>query len=517
MYRILLLGDSISIGYREFVKLYMQNIGCEVIYPYENGKFAAYTYRMLYDLNMEIEDLKNVDLIYWNNGLWDVVRLFDEPPQTDLCVYREYISRIMHRLRKICPNAKIIFATSTSVIEDDYGEGVLRLNRDIEKYNDVARETVEYLGGQVHDLYQISTKWPKEAWEDATHFTETYYKRLSNEIVNLIQKYVNCQRKTAMNKKIQKVIEKAKTFEYVAIYPYGKNGVMLNQILREAFVEKNIFCIDNFCNIEGIYKYDEYKITSNFADTLFVITVEDASLSMYFLECLLRDGVNSKNICIFNEETLLGSEALKYVLSAKQETILDIGCGNGIHSRIFKDYGKKVTAITASKEGIYTGALLDDVRFGKFEEMNFTEKYDVVWASHILEHIRDIHNFLLKIKDVVQPGGIVAITVPANEAAITLSHIHQFNAGRILRYLLEAGFSCVDAKILEYGFNLSVILPNVCFIDEVISLEKAEDGSGDFKEMDRLFDYLPNGIKMAEVRPYGIRTFNGNIQRLNWE
>lgn len=38
-------------------------------------------------------------------------------------------------MKKICPNAKIIFATSTKVLEENMDPNFIRSNADIEEYN----------------------------------------------------------------------------------------------------------------------------------------------------------------------------------------------------------------------------------------------------------------------------------------------------------------------------------------------------------------------------------------------
>jgi hypothetical protein len=53
--------------------------------------------------------------VHWNNGLWDVLRLFGDEPFTEINYYGESLKRIYKRIRFLFPNAKIIFALSTSV------------------------------------------------------------------------------------------------------------------------------------------------------------------------------------------------------------------------------------------------------------------------------------------------------------------------------------------------------------------------------------------------------------------
>ena len=110
MKNLLLVGDSIRAGYDKSVKKTLEG-KANVIFPGENCRFAAYVLRQFHEyLNgMNGED---IDVIHWNAGLWDCLRLFEEEPHTPLDVYEYYIERICIRIKKLCPNAHVIFATS---------------------------------------------------------------------------------------------------------------------------------------------------------------------------------------------------------------------------------------------------------------------------------------------------------------------------------------------------------------------------------------------------------------------
>ena len=167
----LLLGDSISLGYRDFVKAELEGV-MDVYYPSENGRFAAYTFRALYEWTRDYAWSSDMDFVYWNNGLWDIARIFGDEPQTSLHDYEIMISRIYKRLKYLFPKARIIFATTTPVIEELFDKKTFyRLNEDIRKYNEAATQVVLKSGGIVHDLYGEGIKtYPRQAYQDATHF-----------------------------------------------------------------------------------------------------------------------------------------------------------------------------------------------------------------------------------------------------------------------------------------------------------------------------------------------------------
>ena len=71
MKKVLLLGDSIRTGYAPFVRDLLDG-KAEVFIPNANGAFLQNTLRFLQDWQADLGLTDgNVDVIHWNNGLWD--------------------------------------------------------------------------------------------------------------------------------------------------------------------------------------------------------------------------------------------------------------------------------------------------------------------------------------------------------------------------------------------------------------------------------------------------------------
>jgi len=168
MKKVLLLGDSIRMGYCKYVRMAFED-AAEIVFPEDCCRFAAYTLRYLTTWKSETGCDKDLDVVHWNAGLWDVLRLLDGKVQTEPEVYRSYIDRICNVLKIQYPNARMIFATSTAVQEHLYG-ALKRYNCDIRQYNDIASEVVLSHGGQINDLYAVTEGLPAEYYSDATHF-----------------------------------------------------------------------------------------------------------------------------------------------------------------------------------------------------------------------------------------------------------------------------------------------------------------------------------------------------------
>lgn len=170
MKKVLLLGDSIRQGYCRTVKTALDGV-CEVYFPEENGRFAEYTYRQLHVWRGELSLPEDLDLIHWNVGLWDTAELYGEEPLTPLPIYCHYIEKICQRLKAFFPTAKIIFATSTAVLEDQWPnpKEFYRSNKNTELYNAAAVEIVKKYGFEINDLYAKTKDIDESNYSDQTH------------------------------------------------------------------------------------------------------------------------------------------------------------------------------------------------------------------------------------------------------------------------------------------------------------------------------------------------------------
>ena len=185
MKNLFLVGDSIRMGYDKSVKKTLEG-KVNVIYPDENCRFASYVLREFHEYLKDVKG-EDIDVVHWNAGLWDCLRLFGEDPHTPIDVYAYYIDRICVRIKKICPNAKIIFATSTSVISEKMSKDFKRYNEEIEKYNEAAVNVVKKHGFKINDLYAVSASLPEEAHSDPVHYyTPMGTEAFTNQVLSCV-------------------------------------------------------------------------------------------------------------------------------------------------------------------------------------------------------------------------------------------------------------------------------------------------------------------------------------------
>ena len=181
MKKIILLGDSIRMGYDKYAKMALEGVA-EVYSPEENCRFTQYMLRFIHKWVGDSGFGEDADLVHFNVGLWDVIQIMYDEPITPIDVYEQYLHRICKRIRECCPKAKIVFATSTPIHQANY-ESVKhefwRSNETIKAYNAVAVKVMKEHGIEVNDLYALMEGAPDHYFSDRTH----YYTKDATEIM----------------------------------------------------------------------------------------------------------------------------------------------------------------------------------------------------------------------------------------------------------------------------------------------------------------------------------------------
>ena len=112
-----------------------------------------------------------------------------------------------------------------------------------------------------------------------------------------------------------------------------------------------------------------------------------------------------------------------------KKTVLEIGSGDGQTLSLFKENGYFVMGIEPDGRNVN----LINQRFnekicykGYAEDFDINKKFDLVWMSHVLEHIIRPDLLFTKIKSILNPKGLFFVEVPNCENYKTLkSSIYQ--------------------------------------------------------------------------------------------
>jgi 2-polyprenyl-6-hydroxyphenyl methylase/3-demethylubiquinone-9 3-methyltransferase len=120
--------------------------------------------------------------------------------------------------------------------------------------------------------------------------------------------------------------------------------------------------------------------------------------------------------------------------------ILDIGCGAGLLCEPFTRLGAQVIGVDPSASNIAAarlhaekGHLSIDYRCTTVEQMDLRERFDIVLAMEVIEHVSDVGMFINRCAAMLKPGGLMVIsTLNRNWKSFALAIV---GAEYVLRWL----------------------------------------------------------------------------------
>lgn len=187
MPKVLIIGDSISLGYTPFV-LEMMKGEAVVIHNERNARYTGYGVENIDQWLSE----GNWDVIHLNFGLWDLYgwRYADSlrTPET----YAHNLETIIEKLEKT--GAKLIWATTTPVCRGPEKNMPIIIDLKTEKaFRKAALKVMKKHHILINDLYKaIHPKMKSYSLgENNVHYNKEGYKFLAEQVATEIRKYLN--------------------------------------------------------------------------------------------------------------------------------------------------------------------------------------------------------------------------------------------------------------------------------------------------------------------------------------
>jgi 2-polyprenyl-3-methyl-5-hydroxy-6-metoxy-1,4-benzoquinol methylase len=180
--------------------------------------------------------------------------------------------------------------------------------------------------------------------------------------------------------------------------------------------------------------------------------------------------------------------ALNYVKKFNPLTFLDVGSKGGYHAKEMMINGSKVTCIdygksTYSKETKIDNLKIINIDFNKFKPPD-QEKYEMVWASHILEHQRIIGLFLEKLIKCCSENGHICITVSDPHINLLGGHVSMWSPGLLCYNIVLCGIDISNSIFIRGTNEFSIFFRPIKFT-------LPGDLSYDFGDLKKLSQYLP--------------------------
>jgi len=156
-----------------------------------------------------------------------------------------------------------------------------------------------------------------------------------------------------------------------------------------------------------------------------------------------------------------------------KKAVFDIGCTYG---EFLCHFGTGSVGLTIIKEEADYGQSIGlDIRQGNVESKDFkiTEKFDVIFANNIFEHMLSPHLFLMNMKQYLKPDGVMILGVPSVpkltwmlnfkrfRGSLASLHINFFNRDTLMKTVEAGGWHILTCrgfhfrnKYVDYMMNL---------------------------------------------------------------
>ncbi len=148
----------------------------------------------------------------------------------------------------------------------------------------------------------------------------------------------------------------------------------------------------------------------------------------------------------------------KLILASEFRFVLDVGCGLGdlfyyMDSKAIEFEGVGVDVVE-EEQLLFTGF---EYLKSDFLNLHLDRKFDLVFSSHVIEHVPNTGDFLTKFFSFLKPGGYFCLIWPPPKEQVVGGHVHVFNMGLMLYNLVRMGVDCREVKMYRSGYNLAII------------------------------------------------------------
>lgn len=159
-------------------------------------------------------------------------------------------------------------------------------------------------------------------------------------------------------------------------------------------------------------------------------------------------------------------DLIRRMIPSSVNDILEIGCGMGaLGVRLSAQYNylglePSTESFAKAKERMARGGR-GEVRNVLAEDLDPQDRFDLVCAFEVLEHIEDDAGALTSWSSRVRPGGYLLLSVPAHQRRFSsgdeiAGHFRRYEPAGMTELLEKVGFTQVEVR--EYGMPLGYLL-----------------------------------------------------------
>lgn len=195
------------------------------------------------------------------------------------------------------------------------------------------------------------------------------------------------------------------------------------------------------------------------------------------------------------EISIYGRRLLDTIAEVDPLSVIDLGVGQGLASALFLYHGHTVKGISLSDA---PACVRDHGNYTHIKQNMFdvnVEPADILWASHVMEHMTNVGAFLDLCKTMLKPEGLLGIVVP-NDNTLTMvdGHLTFWTPAHLIYNLVINGWNCKEAKYYNELRDIALMV-----VRKEIDLPKLNYDRGD---LEALSPYFPVPIIHRETNPW---------------
>ena len=191
-------------------------------------------------------------------------------------------------------------------------------------------------------------------------------------------------------------------------------------------------------------------------------------------------------------------------LNTEDKTILDIGCGTGDFLETCRNDQWSISGIEPN-DGARSIAVnkTEYSILSSIEELlnNDLNQFDVITMWHVLEHVPDLSEYIISLKKLLKPKGILIVAVP-NYKSYDAKYYGKFWAAYdVPRHLWHFSKRSMETIFREHNFKIVKILP-MKFDAYYVSLLSEKYKSGSSNPIKAFYRGLLSNLKAKKNKEY---------------
>jgi 2-polyprenyl-3-methyl-5-hydroxy-6-metoxy-1,4-benzoquinol methylase len=183
-----------------------------------------------------------------------------------------------------------------------------------------------------------------------------------------------------------------------------------------------------------------------------------------------------KNFWFTVRNKIIGNTITRYL--PLKSRILEVGCGTGYVSRYLRETGYRIECADLFLKALqfckarHAGDLYYQYNLS---DQIFIEEFDGICAFDVLEHIDDDLSVLKNLYAALKPGGILILTVPADQRLWSAMDRYAEHKRRYSRQELREKVEGNGFKVIKLSYFMTLLYPFIFFSRKFLSRFKSPD------------------------------------------